>query len=271
MPEITSFEPGAPVGVELSSPNVEASKRFYRGLFGWGSYIIADRRLGDHTLFTHDASSALDVAGLVALADDSSAPFWTCFFGLDDLVAAMAATREAGGYVHLEPTPVVNMGRMVLADDDQGAGIGFWQAYTHPGAGMLGDPNSMCWMELVCRDVAAAGRFYGRVLGWNEPVEFEGVTGSPSYLWRKDGRSVASVVRTDLPDGVPAQWIPYFAVADCDATAAEAVRQGGSVTGPCTETSHGRYVRLQDPTAAPLVIIQRHPDQHSVIGWTAES
>jgi predicted enzyme related to lactoylglutathione lyase len=270
MPEMTSFEPGAPVALELSSPNPEASKRFYRGLFGWGSYIITDPRLGDYTMFTLDASSSLDVAGLTALADDTGAPFWTVFLGVGDLEAALAATREAGGRPHIGPTSIMNLGRVVLADDDQGAGIALWQAYDHPGAGMVGEPNSMCWVELECRDVVASGRFYTHLLGWSEPIEFGGLTGAPSYLWRNGGRPVASAVRTDLPDGVPARWVPHFAVADCDASAAEAVRQGGSVAGPCTGTVHGRYVRLQDPSAAPLVLVQRRPDRRSLMDWTAE-
>jgi predicted enzyme related to lactoylglutathione lyase len=35
MPEMTRYEPGTPSWVDVGSPDVEASKAFYGGLFGW--------------------------------------------------------------------------------------------------------------------------------------------------------------------------------------------------------------------------------------------
>ena len=35
MPERDSYEPGTPSGVDLSTPDPAAAKRFYGELFGW--------------------------------------------------------------------------------------------------------------------------------------------------------------------------------------------------------------------------------------------
>jgi hypothetical protein len=37
--------------------------------------------------------------------------------------------------------------------------------------------------------------------------------------------------------GVPPHWMPYFLVADCDATAATTKELGGRITGPPTDVA----------------------------------
>jgi predicted enzyme related to lactoylglutathione lyase len=132
---------------------------------------------------------------------------------------------------------------------------------------VIGEPNTLCWVELVGQNVAAARDFYRHVLGWDDPVEFQGLTDAPSYLWRLAGRPIASMVRTDLPEHAAAYWRPCFAVTDCEASVARARQLGGTVTAPCVDSPHGRSAGLRDPTSAPLVIIECSPGAHSVVGW----
>jgi predicted enzyme related to lactoylglutathione lyase len=51
----------------------------------------------------------------------------------------------------------------------------------------------------------------------------------------------------------------YFAVADCDATAASVERLGGSVTVPPTDVPGiGRFAMLRDPQGAVFAVIRFH-------------
>ncbi|MFC5750445.1 VOC family protein [Actinomadura rugatobispora] len=257
MPQITSHEPGTPSWVELNSPDVGASRAFYRALFGWDSYTLVDAVTGEYEIFTLGGS---EVAGLTPLADDSLSSTWTCYFTVDDVAETAAAIREAGGQVFVDGLALGRMGRMALAVDTEGAGFGLWEPGQLHGSTVVDEANTVCWVELACRDTEAAQDFYGHVLGWKEPAEFRGVTGDTSYLWRMAGRPVASLAHSGPgspeDDGVPARWIPCFAVADCDACASEAVRLGAGVTAPCADTPHGRCAELADTTSAPMSIIR---------------
>ncbi|GAA2398525.1 VOC family protein [Actinomadura vinacea] len=259
MPEITSYEPGSPNWVELSSPDIEASKAFYCELFDWSVYTVADHWVGDFSIFTRGDVTGPEVAGLTSLADDSISATWICYFSVNDADAAADAVLEAGGQVHMEPTNVAHMGRVVLAADTQGAGFGLWQPFAFPGAALFDEPNTVSWVELACGDTGKAMDFYGRVLGWSGPTEMQGVV-STYYVWRVGGRRVAGVVRAAgrrLSGDVPARWMPYFAVPDCEASVAQAERLGGTVRLPCTDTPNGRFSVLSDPTSATLAIIKR--------------
>jgi predicted enzyme related to lactoylglutathione lyase len=244
--------------MELGSPDVEASKIFYRGLFGWEFYTVAEPRLGEFMMFTMGDTAGPETAGLMALADDTIPPTWTCYFNVTDIPSSVAAVREAGGQVYADGIDVAHLGRMALVADSQGAGFGLWQPYDFPGVALVGEPGAMSWAELTCPDIDAAADFYGHVLGWERPMDLRGVGGRTYLGWRLAGRPVAGVVRPDrrrLSAGT-AHWMPYFAVDDCDASAAKAERLGARVLLECADTPHGRFAMICDPTSALLAIIQ---------------
>ena len=58
-----------------------------------------------------------------------------------------------------------------------------------------------------------------------------------------------------LPEGVPAHWAVYFAVADTDAAVKTAIELGGSVVIPAEDTPYGRIALVADPTGAPFRLV----------------
>ena len=48
----------------------------------------------------------------------------------------------------------------------KGAVFSAWQAGIMPGAGIVNEPNSYSWSELVTSDIDASKKFYGAVFGW---------------------------------------------------------------------------------------------------------
>ncbi|MFC5745737.1 VOC family protein [Actinomadura rugatobispora] len=262
MPVMTTYEHGAPCWAELSTPNIQRSRDFYCELFGWSVYTMADTLIGDVDILTLGGVDGPRVAGLLDMADVTLSPNWTCYFNVRDLPRAADAVREAGGEVFFEAD--VGLGFMALAADTEGAGFGLWHPHVqvHRGAHVVDEPNAMCWLELACQDAAAAQDFYGHVLGWGKPTEFQGATSDKCFMWTMTGRPIARLVCADEPPpdrGSPARWYPYFAVADCDASATAAVRLGATVKVTCTETVHGRLASFADPTEATLDVIQLRP------------
>jgi predicted enzyme related to lactoylglutathione lyase len=58
------------------------------------------------------------------------------------------------------------------------------------------------------------------------------------------------------------RWVPYFAVADADATAAAAERNGGTVLmAPADVPDVGRIAWLADPSQAVFALLKPDPRQ----------
>ena len=112
MAERTSYEPGTPSWVDLTTPDLEASLRFYGGLFGW-EFEDAGEEAGHY----HQALlRGKRVAGIGPNPPGSPATtFWSTYFSGSDVDAHAKAVAEAGGQVSFGPTDVMDQGRMLVA------------------------------------------------------------------------------------------------------------------------------------------------------------
>ncbi|MBA9004245.1 MULTISPECIES: VOC family protein [Thermomonospora] len=256
MVEVTEHEPAAPSWVELASPDPPGAHSFYGALLGWRYYTIADGKLGDYDMFTMEDDTGPEVAGLSALADDTVPPAWTCYFNVTDILPAAKAVEAAGGRVLADPVDVAHLGRMAVCADVAGAGFGLWQPYTFPGTTRIAEPGALCWIELCCRDVEAARRFYGDVFGWKAlDEEYGGLGYTVCLLGDRRIAGIIGFVGHRADDRV-ARWMPYFGVGDCDAATAHAAGMGARVRVPPTAIDPGRFSVLSDPTGADLGLAQ---------------
>ena len=252
MPEQTKYAAGTPSWVDLSSPDVEASVAFYSGLFGWKGDTDPNPEAGGYTMFSLDDNS---VAGLGPLQDPNQPPSWSTYVTVDDADATAKAVADAGGVVVMEPFDVLDAGRMAIFVDPTGAHISTWQPKAHPGAGLVNEPGSLCWNELVTRDLDGAKAFYKKVFGW------EGDTGKADGMayteWKLDGETIGGMLEMgdQFPAEVPAHWLVYFAVDDTDTTVTTAGELGGSVTVPATDIPPGRFAILNDTHGAHFAVI----------------
>jgi predicted enzyme related to lactoylglutathione lyase len=61
----------------------------------------------------------------------------------------------------------------------------------------------------------------------------------------------------NMPAGVPSYWMPYFQVADCDASTAKTKELGGGLmVGPNDIPNVGRFAILQDPQGAMFAVFK---------------
>src|SRR4051794_38236280 len=131
MADIDRHEPGTPSWIDLGSPDQEASKRFYGGLFGWEAMSPGPpEETGGYEMFTMRGRL---VAGL-GPQQSPGPPYWTTYVSTDDADKTVAAAREAGATVFMEPMDVMEAGRMAVFADPVGAVISVWQPNQHPGA-----------------------------------------------------------------------------------------------------------------------------------------
>ncbi len=156
---------------------------------------------------------------------------------------------------------VLDFGRMAIFADPAGVGFGVWQPKQNKGLGAVTDVGSLCWTELYTGDVAAAAEFYRAVLGWDiGEMPFEGGTytmAKPAGTTDEAAFGGLVPISTDpVEDAERPYWTPYFEVADCDATAAQAEQSGGKVRlTPVFMEGVGRFAKLTDPFGARFAVI----------------
>jgi hypothetical protein len=141
-----------------------------------------------------------------------------------------------------------------VLQDPTGATFQVWQAATSVGAGVLAEPGALCWTELTTTDPAAAEAFYTALFGWTpkHASPGAGMQYTEFTVRGADQPSVGMMPKPpDLPPEVPSFWLPYFQVADVDATAAQAKSLGGQIHfGPHDIPGTGRFVVIGDPQGA---------------------
>jgi hypothetical protein len=260
MSERTSYEPGVPSWADLSTPDVDASKLFYSGLFGWEAQDAGPaEETGGYAMFT---LKGRNVAGLSPVQDDSQPPMWSAYVATDDADAVAQRAAQAGGNVLFGPMDVMDAGRMAVLAHPAGGMIGVWQAGTHIGAELVNEPGTINWNELQTRDVEGAKAFYAAVFGWQpDDQDFGGMTYT---VFNVGDTGIAGAMPTPsgVPDEVPAFWLTYFSVEDCDASVAKVQELGGSVLGPAHEMEGvGRFAIVADPHGATFGVIAGEPPE----------
>lgn len=258
MSERTSYTPGTPCWADLGTPDIEATAKFYGGLFDWS---VEEGENAEQTGGYRQATlRGKPVAGAMPLMQEGQPPAWSTYVSVEDADATAAKVREAGGTVLAEPMAVMELGRMAVFADPTGAVIGVWQPGTFVGAEVVNESNAIVWNELNTRDTEGAKAFYGAVFGWSfDEREFETGTYNSLKLGEDTvGGMIDITGRT--PDEVPAHWLVYFAVEDTDATLTQAKGSGGeAVFGPEDIAEVGRIAVLKDPFGAVFALIAPDP------------
>src|SRR5689334_19684827 len=110
MPARDSYEPGTPCWVDYSSPDLDASIRFYGGLFGWD---VPETETSAQTGGYRQAKKGGEpVAGMMPKMEEGTPTAWTSYLSVADADATTAAVQDAGGNVIAEPMDVLDLGRL---------------------------------------------------------------------------------------------------------------------------------------------------------------
>lgn len=249
-------------------PEPDATADFYGGLFGWefedlapadseSRYLVARHRSKTSSIFDTSGDLKSGDVGAIRSIGEAAPPMavWNTYFWVDSADETASRVRDAGGAVVVEPSDFMNLCRMAVFTDPEGAAFGVWEAKEHRGARLVNDPGAVVFNGLNTRDVEGARSFYGSVFGWRTSGIGGGAEGwtLPGYgdwLEREhhpDLRSQMAAagapegfedvvggiipITGDQPD-TPPHWSVTFAVADADATAAKATELGGTVIVP---------------------------------------
>jgi uncharacterized protein len=259
MTERTSYEPGTPSWVDLATPDIDASARFYGELFGWDLVSAGPvEETGGYGMFKLRGKT---VAGVGPLMQEGQPQVWSTYVSTDDADAVAARATQAGGAVLVEPMDVMDAGRMAFVVHPAGGAIGVWQPGRTIGAELVNEPGAVGWNELHTRDVDGANAFYSAVFGWTaQPF---GDTNYTIFQLGDHAVGGAQPMSDDAPQDAPAFWLTYFEVDDCDAAVAKAQELGGSVAWPAMDMEGvGRFAGLGDAHGIQFAVVKSvQPDE----------
>ena len=262
MPNIDAHKPGAFCWVELGTTDQNAAKKFYGTLFGWAAN---DNPMGPGEFYTIFRLQDRNAAAAYTLRPDDRAhgvpPHWMLYVAVENADAAANRVAEFGGKVLAPAFDVMDAGRMSVVQDPTGATFSVWQAKRNSGIGIAGEPGTLCWADLSTRDQSRARKFYTDLFGWKMTDDTDDNPPS-NYVHIHNGEDFIGGI---LPPAyvnphAPAHWMPYFQVANCDNSAAQARQSGARVyMEPKTLEDAGRFAVLADPQGATFAIFQVIP------------
>ncbi|QQX80598.1 VOC family protein [Shewanella sp. KX20019] len=254
--KVNQYLQGQPCWVELASRDITVSKPFYRGLFGWGIVDLPVPQ-GTYSMFNLEGD---DLGAMYQLPDEmvkaGDLSRWLIYFAVDNLDNTLVDVRGAGGTIVLGPHDVGESGRMATILDPEGAKFALWQAKDHIGAHRAAEANTLCWVELACRQTEAAKSFYSKVLGWGSQAS--NMENMEYTEWQVGTQDIGGMLKMTSEWGdMPAHWMSYFTVDDCNAKAKQVVELGGAICVPPTDIANvGRFSVVNDPNGAVFSIIE---------------
>ena len=253
MAERTSYAPGTPSWVDLTTPDLQGALTFYGDLFGW-EFEDAGEEAGHY----HQALlRGKRVAG-VGPNQPGSPPmaFWTTYLSGTDVDAHAAAITGAGGQVMFGPLDIFDQGRMLAGRDPTGAMFGIWEPRAHAGAEIVNEHAAFSWNELMTPDLDAAARFYGSVFDYG----FEALPEMPDggyHLLKVGDDVVGGMLGLAGADAqLPPYWLTYFSYEDVDAGFGRVRELGGELLSEPHDSPYGRFAPVRDPQGAVFALIR---------------
>ena len=257
MPVRDDFNAGEFCWIDLNAHDLAAATEWYGKIFGWTHQVMETPGGGPpYAFFMHGQNV---VGGIGEMSPEMKAqgipPMWNSYVASEDCTATEARVKELGGTVTVPTIEIPGHGKLAFFLDPEGASFAAWQNVGDGPGVQVTDPVSLSWNELMTRDTSKAADFYGKLYGW----DFAAMPmGDVEYVMIKNGGADAGgmmPMQGPMFDGIPAHWMVYFAVEDCDAAAATIAEAGGEIRVPPTQIPVGKFACAADPQGAGFSII----------------
>jgi predicted enzyme related to lactoylglutathione lyase len=247
---------GKIVFLQLVTPDLAASKRFYAGLFGW---TFRDVTAGT-TEYAEASFDGHPVAGLLhrdAPAGAHRQPAWLGFIAVRDVDAAKTTALQQGAKVLFEPRSIPDLGREAVFADPQGAVFAVLASSSGDPPDVLAAPGEWIWSSLITSDPDRGAAFYQTLFDY-EVYDLPADDGAEHLMLASADYARASV--NPLPANKPnthPYWLHYVRVDDAGKTAAKLVALGGRVlVEPWIDRHGGKVAVVADPQGTPFGLLE---------------
>jgi predicted enzyme related to lactoylglutathione lyase len=255
-PASTEHHVGKVIFVELVTPNLDAAKQFYAGLFGW---TYRDSESGG-IRYSEASMDGRPVAGMIHRAIASGEhrqPSWLSFMAVRDVDATKAVAVQQGAKVLFEPQTFPDRGREAIFADPQGAVFAVLASSSGDPPDMLATPGEWIWSSLITTDPDSDAAFYQRVFDY-EIFDLSENDASQHLMFASDNyaRASANTLPANRLNGHP-HWLNFVHVEDTVAMAAKVVALGGRVLVEARPDRHGgRVAVVADPAGAAFGLLE---------------
>lgn len=261
MPVRDDFKPGEFCWIDHNAHDMKAAAAWYADLFGW--QVAEQETPGGGPPYAFFMKGRGATAGLGQMMEEMKAqgipPLWNSYVAVDDCGATEDKARAIGATITVPTMEIPDFGKLCFLLDDQGASIALWQELGCGPGVCVGEPSSLCWNELMCRDIDKARSFYGALFGWEFVDRPKG--GMSHSVIQNQGADAGGLMVLDGPqfEGIPCHWMVYFQVEDCESATRRVTETGGCVRVPPTQIEIGQFSTVTDPHGGGFSMIQRAP------------
>lgn len=250
-------KPSPFVWYELITSDAAAAESFYRDVVGWGAQQVG----GPGMAYTMLTVGDVPTAGLMAIPESCAGqlkPGWTGYIAVEDVDAAAAAVRTAGGQVSRGPDDIPGVGRFASVADPQGATFNLFRPLGNmapPPSPAPGTPGTPGWHELYAADWQAVFPFYAELFGWAKDMPVDMGPMGIYQLFNAGGPPIGGMMTR--MGTVPAPvWNYYFHVTAIDPAVARIQTGGGQVTNGPHEVPGGSWiVQGLDPQGLAFALV----------------
>lgn len=238
---------------ELTTPDVEASKKFYSRFTGWGTQAFD----ANYNMFT---TGGVPIAGVFRLDDQMRSngvpPNWMAYVESDNVDDTVAKAKSLGAKVVAGPDDIPGTGRYAVLRDPQGATFGVYRS-TRQSGGWDGKNvvGRFTWHELMTSDYQKAFDFYSSLFGWNRTTSMD-MGGGHMYQLYGQGEAQYGGIYNKMPgmESIPPFWLIYIHVDDVGKAMEIATKNGAFVQRERIEIPGGTIAILGDPQGAAFAL-----------------
>ena len=243
--------------VDLQAKDLEAQTRFYEGLFGWTHEDLPTDQGPIYRQFYIDGMRAAAVSQMQPEMEAKGMPsVWNTYFAAKSVDECVAKVQDLGGQVIMPAMDVMQEGRMAGIMDPTGGAFFLWQTGRTGGAEVFSRPGALMWADLNTRDPEKAADFYSKLFDW----KIDRLEAGPMPYWQATMGETPEAgimpMQPQLPESVPANWMPYFGVASVKDAVERAKAAGGSVTMEPMTAGSVTFAILSDPAGAVFSIME---------------
>lgn len=118
--------------------------------------------------------------------------------------------------------------------------------------------GTMAWLDLSVSNATEVKSFYEDVVGWKSESVAMGDYDDYVMLEPIKSGAVAGVCHAQgVNKDLPAAWLPYFLVADIEASIKAVEAKGGSLVTEIKSMGSDKYAVIKDPAGAACAIYQK--------------
>jgi predicted enzyme related to lactoylglutathione lyase len=146
----------------------------------------------------------------------------------------------------------MDVGRMAVIADPQGAALCLWEPRRSIGAALVNTPGALTWSDLITPDVAGSAAFYGELFGWR--TEEMPDAGGYRVIMNGDRANGGMMPLEQTGAGTPPNWMPYFGHEDVERLLTEVAGLGGQVLNGPVHMPQGTIAVIGDPQGAAFAV-----------------